>query len=181
MKIIGIDDEKSVKKVNKKKIAITSAIALLIIIAIIIFIIYCVNKPFRDMMDKYVLMKNIIEDTTESISLDEDENNNIYANDKYIAVLNNNTLKNYNSLGKLEGELNIEITTPITISNGRFLLIAEKTQNKIYLISGNEIIWQKELEGNIDKIKVNKNGYVAVILSGTTHKSVIQTFDSFRK
>ena len=30
-------------------------------------------------MDKYVLMKNVIEDSTNSIPLDENENNNIYA------------------------------------------------------------------------------------------------------
>lgn len=181
MKIIGIDDGENIKKINKKKILVVFIIAIVLLILFVIFITYCVNKPFRDIMDKYVLMKNVIEDSTNSIPLDENENNNIYANDKYISILNNNTLKNYNSLGKLDGELTVEISTPITSSNGRFLLIAEKGQNKIYLISGNEIIWKNELEGNIDKIKVNKNGYVAVILSGTTHKSVIETFDSSGK
>ncbi len=181
MKIIGIDDGENIKKINKKKIMIVSIIAIVLLALLVIFITYCTNKQFRDIMDKYVLMKNVIEDTTKSIMLDENENNNIYANDKYISILNNNTLKNYNSLGKLDGELTVEISTPITSSNGRFLLIAEKGQNKIYLISGNEIIWKNELEGNIDKIKVNKNGYVAVILSGTTHKSVIETFDSSGK
>lgn len=181
MKIIGIDEEENIKKINKKKIIIISIVAIVLVILFAIFIVYSVNKPFRDIIDKYVLMKNVIEDSTNSIILDENENNNIYANDKYISILNNNTLKNYNSLGKLDGELTVEISTPITSSNGRFLLIAEKGQNKIYLISGNEIIWKNELEGNIDKIRVNKNGYVSVILSGTTHKSVIETFDSSGK
>lgn len=177
MKIIGIDDQKDVKKINKKKVMIASIVALIILIIVILFIIYCANKPFRDFIDKYVLMKNVIEDSTRSIILDENETNNIYAYDKYICVLNKNTLKNYDSSGKQEGELTIEISTPITATNGKFLLIAEKEKSKIYLVSGNEIIWQKDLEGNIDKIAVNKNGYVAVILSGTTYKSVIQTFD----
>ena len=181
MKIIGIDDGEDIRKVNKKKIMIISIIILLVVIAIITFIIYCVNKPFRDLLDKYVLMKNVIENSTNSISLDEDKNNNVYAYDKYISVLNNNILKNYNSSGKLEGEITVEISNPIMLANGKFLLIAENGQNKIYLISGNEIIWKKELEGNIDKITVNKNGYVAVVLSGTTHKSVIQTFDTSGK
>ena len=72
----------------------------------------------------------------------------------------------------------IKINTPIITTNGKYLLIAEKDKNKIYLISSNEIIWEKELEGNIDKITVNKNGYVAVILSGTIYKSIIQNFDN---
>lgn len=181
MKIIGIDDGEDVKKINKKKIMIVSIVAVVILVIFLVFIAYCVSKPFRDIMDKYVLMKNVSQDSTASISLDEDKSNNVYAYDKYISVLSNNTLKNYNSSGKEEGELTVEISTPIIATNGKFLLIAEKDNNKVYLISGNEIIWMKELEGNIDKIAVNKNGYTAVILSGTTYKSVIQTFDSSGK
>ena len=181
MKVIGIDDTENVKKINKKKTIIILAILLVIIIGALIFIAYCNNKQFRDMLDKYVLMKNVVEDSTASIVLDEDESNNVYAYDKYISILSNHTLKNYNSSGKSEGELTVEISSPIAKVSGKFLLIAEKEQSKIYLISGNEIIWQKDLEGNIDKMTVNKNGYVAVILSGTTHKSVIQTFDTSGK
>lgn len=181
MKIIGIDDGKNVKKINKKRITVAFIVAIIILVIFFVFIAYCVSKPFRDIMDKYVLMKNVSQDSTASISLDEDKNNNVYAYDRYISVLSNNTLKNYNSSGKEEGELTVEITTPIMATGGKFLLIAEKSNNKVYLISGNEIIWMKELEGNIDKIAVNKNGYTAVILSGTTYKSVIQTFDSSGK
>lgn len=181
MKVIGINDTENIKKINKKKIIIISAILLVIIIGVLIFIAYCNNKQFRDILDKYVLMKNVVEDSTTSIVLDEDKSNNIYAYDKYISILSNHTLKNYNSSGKSEGELTVEISSPIAKASGKFLLIAEKEQSKIYLISGNEIIWQKDLEGNIDKMTVNKNGYVAVILSGTTHKSVIQTFDTSGK
>lgn len=181
MKIIGIDDGKDIKKINKKKIMIVSIVAVVIFVIFLVFTAYCVSKPFRDVMDKYVLMKNVSQNSTASISLDEDKSNNVYAYDKYISVLSNNALKNYNSSGKEEGELTVEITTPIMATNGKFLLIAEKNNNKVYLISGNEIIWMKELEGNIDKIAVNKNGYTAVILSGTTYKSVIQTFDSSGK
>lgn len=177
MKIIGIEDKKDVKKINKKKVIIASIIVFVILILFILFIIYAANREFREIVDKYILMKNVVEDSTNTISIDENETNYIYAYDKYISILNKNTLKNYNSSGKLDGEITVEISNPMVVTNGKFLLIAEKEKNKIYLISGNEIIWQKELEGNIDKMTVNKNGYVAVILSGTTYKSVIQTFD----
>ncbi len=177
MKIIEIEDEK-IKKINKKKLTITLAISVILLIGIIIFAIYCANREFREVIDKYVLMKNIVEDSTSSISLDENENSNIYPNDKYISILSKNTLKNYDSSGKLESELTIEISTPIVATSGKYLLIAEKDKSKIYLISGDKVIWQNDLEGDINKIVVNKNGYVAVILSGTTHKSVIQTFDN---
>ena len=178
MKIIGIEDDKKPRKLNKKKVVIVGIVAAVILVFLILFIIYSASQSFRDIVDKYILMKNVIEDSTNFISLEENDTNNVYAYDKYICVLNKNTLRNYNSYGKEEGEITIEIRNPITATNGRYLLIAEKEKNKIYLISGNEIVWQKDLEGNIDKMTVNKNGYVAVVLSGTTHKSVIQLFDN---
>ena len=177
MKIIGIEDEKNKKKINSKKILAISIIVVVLIVLAVLFIVYSAHKPFRDMVDKYILMKNVVEDSSATISVDESENNNIYAYDKYICILNKNTLTNYNSSGKQEGQISVEITTPIVSTNGKYFLIAEKGKNKIYLISGNEIIWEKELEGNIDKISVNKNGYVAVVLSETTYKTVIQTYD----
>ena len=136
------------------------------------------NKTFRDFMDKYVLMKNVTENNLNSITLEEPENIQVYAYDKYISVFSQNKLVGYNSNGKKEYELSVEITNPIIDTNNRFLLIAEKEKQRIYLISGNNIVWQKDLEGNISRINVNKNGYVSVIITGTTYKSIIQTFDS---
>lgn len=182
MKIIGIDDqEEKRKEVNKKKVIIAVIVSIIILTILIIFGFYIGNKSFRDWMDQYVLMKNVRENNVPSISLDESENNNVYAYDKYISVFSKNTLVGYNVSGKKEYELTIEITNPVVDVNNRFLLIAEKEKQKIYLISGNSIVWEKELEGNISHVSVNKNGYVSVILTGTTYKSIIQTFDSTGK
>lgn len=179
MKIIGIDDaEEKNKKLNMKKLRIAIIIAIIIAIFIILFCVYLGNKKFRDFMDKYVLMKNVTENNVVAISLDDAENNNIYTYDKYICVFKNNTLTGYNSSANKEYELTVKLTNPIVDINNRFLLIAEENGQKIYLISGNNILWKKELEGNISKISVNKNGYVSVILTGTTYKSIIQTFDN---
>ena len=102
MKIIGIDNNEEIKKkINKKKLTIAVVIGIVIAIAIILFTVYALNKNFRDVVDKYVLMKNIVEDSTASISIDENESNYVYAYDKYITVLNKNTLSSYNSSGKL--------------------------------------------------------------------------------
>ena len=179
MKIIGIDDSKEkAKKLNMRKLRIAIIVATIILIFIVLFCIYLGNKNFRDFMDKYVLMKNVTENNVVAISLDDTENNNIYTYDKYICVFKNNTLTGYNSSANKEYELTVKLTNPIVDINNRFLLIAEENGQKIYLISGNNILWEKELEGNISKISVNKNGYVSVILTGTTYKSIIQTFDN---
>lgn len=179
MKIIGIDDQEEKKKeLNRKKIAITTIVCMVIIAFFILVCIYIANKPFHEFIDKYVLMKHLNENNVTSISLEESTSSNIYAYDKYISTLEQNTLTGYNVSGKKEYELTVEISTPLIDTNNRFLLIAEKEKQKIYLISGNSIVWEKELEGNISRVSVNKNGYVSVILTGTTYKSIIQTFDA---
>ena len=164
------------KKLNTKRLTIAIIVGIIILTFIILFIVYSANRSFRETIDKYVLMKNIVEDSTTAISLDESENS-IFSYDKYICILSKNTITNYSSSGSKDGEIMVEITNPIIATSGKFLLIAEKDKNKIYLISGNEILWEKDLEGNIDLLAVNKNGYSSVVLSGTTYKSVIETFD----
>lgn len=182
MKIIGIEDEEEIiKKINKKRITITAIVSIFILVLIIIIAVYMGNKEFRQFVDKYILMKNVIENNLPTIEINENESNYIYAYDKYISIFSKNTLTGYNKSGKKEYELNLEITTPIIDTNNKFLLIGEKNKQKLYLISGSELIWEKDLEGNISRISVNKNGYISVILSGTSHKSVIQTFDSTGK
>lgn len=179
MKIIGIDDpEEKKRKINIKKIRVAIILTITILIFIVLFCVYLGNRDFRDFMDKYVLMKNVTENNVVAISLDDTENNNIYTYDKYISILKNNTLTGYNLSANKEYELTVKIANPIVDINNRFLLIAEENGQKIYLISGDNIVWEKELEGNISKISVNKNGYVSVILTGTKYKSVIQTFDN---
>ena len=179
MKIIGIDDEEGKRKdINPKKILIEIIVGAIVVITIILAILYATSKPFRNFMDKYVLMKNVMENAVNSIQIEESQSNAVYAYDKYICVLSQNKLKGYNSAGKQEYELEVEITNPIVDTNNRFLLIAEKEKQKIYLIEGNSIKWEKELEGNISRVSVNKNGYVSVILTGTTYKSIVQTIDA---
>lgn len=179
MKIIGIDEsQEKTRKLNKKKLIWAIIIGIIAIIIITLICIYMGNRNFRDFIDKYVLMKNVTENNLNSIKLDEPENIQVYAYDKYISIFSQNKLVGYNSTGKKEYELSVEMSDPIIDTNNRFLLVAEKGKQKIYLISGNSIVWQKDLEGNISRINVNKNGYVSVILTGTTYKSIIQTFDN---
>ena len=113
-----------------------------------------------------------------SIDIQSDMLQNIYAYDKYITILDNNKLNIYNSSGNLEKTADVEITEPLYNSNNRFLVVAEKDKEKFYFIEGNNIKWEKKLEGKISKIKVNQNGFVSIILTGTTYKSVIVVFNN---
>lgn len=128
-------------------------------------------------MDKYILMKNVSESNVPYISIENDENIKAYAFHDYVAILKNNELKLYNSSGKNVQTLKVNISSPIFDNKGKYMVVAEKNQQKAYLIKDKKIIWEKDLEGNISNIVVNENGYVAITISGTSYKSVIITFD----
>lgn len=176
--VIQIDnDNQGKKRINKKKLIIFIIIAVVVLVFFICFLIYTMNVNFRDFCDTHIFFKHIEENNLPYIELDNTSDANIFAWSNYICVMKNNTITKYNSVGKDESEYNIEVTTPLISIDGDYLLLAEKSGQRIYLISKNGIVWQKDLEGNISRINVNPNGYVSVILSGTVYKSVIVLFD----
>lgn len=165
------------KKINKKKI-ITLIVATIIIIAIIsITILYFCNQPAREWMDRVILRKEVMQDNVTTIELKESENANIYAFNKYIGVLNKNKFTIYGNTGNEEKSLEVQISTPIFDSANRFLVMAEKKGKKLYLITDKDITWEVEVEGNIAQVHVNKNGYVAVVITDTSYKTVITMYN----
>ena len=166
------------KKLNRKKF-ITIIICTVVLIAfIVISLAYSSSEPFRQFMDKYIFRKNISEEKVTSIPLDYESNVNVFVYNKYICVLADSMLREYHASGDLASETKLEISNPVYSVNNRYLAISEKSSNTIYLIEGSKILWQQEVDGNIAKIDVNKNGYITAILTGTTYKSVIVTFDN---
>ena len=139
---------------------------------------FCLNPSFRNFFTIYIFRKQANQDKLNSIALEEDESSYVYAYDKYITVLKRNILYTYNASGNVTSETDLKISNPLFASNNRFLAVAEQNGDAIYLISGSNIIWQSTIDGNISKIKVNNNGYVSVIVSGTSYKSIVITFDS---
>ena len=170
----NLDSERSL---NKKKIIGFMITAVIIVLAITFSVVYACNKTFRNWADIHILMKSISEGSLSSIDIDVDEDVSVYAYDRYIAVLKDNKLNIYNSSGKSTASLDINISTPVFTANGKYLAVAEKGKQKIYLISGTKTKWSNDIEGTISKVSVNENGYVSVICSGTTYKSVIIVFD----
>ena len=166
------------RKLNKKKMAIFISICSIIFLFIIMSIIYAFSSSFRAFVDIYIFRKKVESDNLASIEILSDEDQYFYAYDKYIAVLNKNILYTYNNSGAVIEKNDINISSPIFSSNNKFLAIGEDKGNSLYLISNTKVAWQKNVDGNISKINVNKNGYVSVILSGTSYKSVIVLFDA---
>ena len=169
------ENENIKKKINKKKIIIISIIAIILIALIALGIVYTKNQQARDWIDKNIFRKEVMQDKAITIELKEGQNN-IYAFNKYIGILSKTKLNIYNQNGNSEAELDIQISNPLFNSANRFLGIAESQGQKFYLIEDKEIKWETEVEGNISQINVNKNGYVAIAISGTIHKTVIAMY-----
>lgn len=168
------------KKINwsekTKKKVIVGSIILLIVVIILCIALYIGNISFRTFIDRYILRKEIVQNNVTSIDISTLESPSIYAYDKYITVLNKNQLITYSSSGKKEYEHEVAISNALYASNNRFLGIAQKDGQNLYLISEQNILWQAEVEGEIQKINVNKNGYVSVIIKGGSYKTVIATY-----
>lgn len=98
-------------------------------------------------------------------------------NGKLLGVLENNILKQYNVNAKMEFELNVEINNPISDYKDRYLVIGQKGCNKAYLIKDSKILWEKELEGNISQVSVNKNGYTSITLTGA-YRTMVDVYDA---
>ena len=163
---------------NKKRIAGLIILLVIIVIFIVGYILYATNEEFRTFMDMNVLRKEITENNLNSIVLEDYDKSNIYAYSNKIAVLKDNKLSLYTASGRQEGQLEVQINTPITYSNGRYFMIAQQDSSKAYLIRDNEIVWEKDLEGNISRVSVNSAGYSSIILTGTAYKTVIVVFDN---
>lgn len=176
MKDFWIEPEE--KKINKKKITISIIILIVLLTLTTTIIVYINNKEVRNWIDKNILQKEKTQNNLPSIEIEESDNSNVYAFNKYIGILNKNNFDIYNNTGHKENTLTLEITKPIFNSNNRYLAVAEAKGQRLYLIEDKEIIWERDVEGNISQITVNKNGYVAVTIVDTSYKTVIAMYNN---
>ena len=161
------------RKSRITKLIILSLILLLIIAIIVMFIIYYNNVEFRTWCDENVIKKEILQDDVKTIEINKNDNVQVYAYDKYICILQKKKIDFYNRVGSKV----IDIVNAEFVSAGRYLAISEKDGQKFYLISGKEKIFEKEIEGTISEINVSRNGYISIIISNTSYKSVIDVFN----
>ncbi len=170
--------EPETKKINKKRMVIFISIFIILLLLIIIAILYMNNKQIRDWIDVKILQKEKTQNNLPSIEIEEIDNSNIYAFNRYIGILDENNFEIYDSVGNKQDTLTIEITRPIFNANNRYLVIAEEKGQKIYLIEDKNILWESDIEGNISQVTINKNGYIAVTIVDTMNKTVIAVYDN---
>ena len=177
MKDFWAEELQNQRKGKLKKVILLVLIFLVIIAIMVLISIYLFNVEFRNWCDENVLKKELLQSDTKSIELDGDANTQVYAYDKYICVFRKKTLEIYNKVGTKVEEIEIDINKAVFTSAGRYMAICEENGQKFYLISGKEKIFENEIEGNITKIQVSRSGYVSVVISDTSYKSIIDVYN----
>ncbi len=162
------------RKINKKKLIIAISILVFIVLLAIFSILYFRVPAVRIFFDKHLFRKNVTEGSLPYITT---ESNNVYAFNNNVLVQGENTLTFYNKNSTEKTSLNIKIMNPIVHINNNFLVMAEKGGQKVYLISNKNIVWEKEIEGNISNVYVNKNGYVGISVTNTTYKTILNLYN----
>lgn len=171
-------NENDFRKVRiKKRVFISIFIVVMLSIVTVIFF-YFFNLEFRDTMDFKILRKNISTENLPSIDLDIKKSNQLSVYSKYIAILNEKKLSIYNGYGENVGDIPVDINNAIFATSNKYLAIAENGGRNFYLIIDTTYLWSGSIDGNIEQIHVNQNGYMAIVTSDATYKSIITVYDS---
>ena len=176
--------EEEKKEVNEKrklgirKKVIILMVSILILSVIIVILLYIFNKEFRESVDLNILKKNISTENVPTIDLDIDKSNQIYVYSKYIAILNEKKISLYNSYGDNISEIPVDINNAIFASSNKYLAIAEDNGKNLYLFLDTTYLWSGTIEGKINQIHVNSNGYISLVTTDATYKSIITLYDS---
>lgn len=169
------------RELNIRKTVIITIISIIIISIIVIFSLYIAEDSFRNWIDINIFRKNITSESTATIDLNVDKNNQIFCYNKYICILNEKNLKLYNQLGDNITDISVNVNTATFSSNDKYLAIAEKNGQDLCLIEDKIYLWGQKVDGEILQIYVNKNGYVALVTTDTTYKSIITIYDNTGK
>ena len=165
------------KELIIKKIAKISIIILICIFIGTIIALYFIRQDFRRWIDINILRKDITTSDVANIDLSTNKNNQIYCYGKNICILNDKNLKIYTSSGQEATNISVDINTALFDSNEKYLAIAEKNGQNICTIFDKTFLWKQQVDGEILQIAINQNGYVAVVTTDTTYKSIITLYD----
>jgi hypothetical protein len=167
--------KENLKPLSKLQIAV---VTFLIFIIIIILARYITNQDFRNLVDTKILNKQVTDDDLNYIEINSEDSPTIFAYDNYIGVFSKSTLSIYNSKGNVENDLSLNITTPIFDTSDKYVIIAEKNGSKFFVINSTSILWENNIDGKINKININENGYVTIIASNSTYTSIVIVYNS---
>lgn len=175
--------EEEKKEFNfKRELAIRKKVIISILIGCILIIftiglLYNFNNEFQEVINKNILKKNISTENVPTIDLDTKKTNQFCVYSKYIAILNDKKVGVYNSFGDKVNEIPVDINNAVFSSSNKYLAIAEYEGKNMYLLLEDTYLWSGSVDGEIKQIHVNQNGYIAIVTTDATYKSIVTVYN----
>ena len=110
---------------TKKSKSVFKACIIFVLIVFTVFIAsrYLIDEEFRSYVDVNILKKELSEVNVNTIELNSDTNEYVYAYDKYITVLSKNSLNSYIGNGSLDSKIDVNISVPLVESSGKYMVL----------------------------------------------------------
>ena len=149
-----------------------------IVISIILFSLYLGVENFRKFVDEKVIKKEVEENSSKSTYLLTGNKSNVIPTLDNIYTVQSGQLKSYDKYGLEKNSERVSISNPIFDSSDKYATISEKQSISFYLLEDGKVKWEKKVDTPIVGIKVNKNGYVAVMSENNIYKAVVTVFNN---
>lgn len=149
-----------------------------IVISIILFSLYLGVENFRKFVDEKVIKKEVEENGSKSTYLLTGNKSNVIPTLDNIYTVQSGQLKSYDKYGIEKNSERVSISNPIFDSSDKYATISEKQSISFYLLEDGKVKWGKKVDTPIVGIKVNKNGYVAVMSENNIYKAVVTVFNN---
>lgn len=171
-------------KINKKKF-IKRILFLIIFISFVIYGIYLWKTPSkRDELFSYYysiifkFKKEEINNTENvfSIRYDPAVQTNIIAGQDGILIIDKTGMKEYINSDIAVWQKELLLKNPIVVTENKRIVIGELKGKKIIVFNTKEQLWENEIDGSIEKLCINKEGYVGVIFTQTGYKNGFSLF-----
>lgn len=113
---------------------------------------------------KYMFVKNetINAKTVFKRDIDAAQNANFITYEDKILWITDQGIKAINLDNQVEWEISGDFAKPLAVAEDKYFLVADN--NNLSLYEEDKKLWNKTVEGNISRIKLNKNGYVLAIV-----------------
>lgn len=108
----------------------------------------------------------------------EGKRDSVYTYTNRMVITKNKKIYLYDKYGKEEASYDVEINNAIYDSKDKYLVVAEKNGKKVYVLHQKNIVWQSEIDGEIENVEINKNGYVVIKAHNSNYKSIIILYNS---
>lgn len=149
-----------------------------IVISIILFSLYLGVENFRKFVDEKVIKKEVEENSSKSTYLLTGNKSNVIPTLENIYTVQSGQLKSYDKYGIEKNSERVSISNPIFDLSDKYATISEKQSISFYLLEDGKVKWGKKVDTPIVGIKVNKNGYVAVMSENNIYKAVVTVFNN---